>query len=854
MASIEIQKVNGSLILAGPTVDKIATEALGATSPDAFIIEVLSSDELSKIPLNQLHQATTTMNTTKIMGLGVGGDDSGVRFVVIIWATGQLFRKALGFPPKHFHILLSGRDDPRLDKGPASLLPGQFPQSPSSDLLDHLAFTVHSFGDYSRAKSYGSDLVSADPESHRGFLRLADASLALDEYKLAMLSFACVLERSNDTRVEEYCLKKLLECAQHTEWGSVMREAELPQIPDQLSVLLLAPWSASLRSRITELEFVPTLQLESRLPLYLPASRKPFKLPRWFRWLVPYHLAIMSTPKNEEDIAMLAGPHLGIRHVLTLTEEEPLPKKWFHGKPITNTFLPIPNFYPPSLEQMDLILSLFDDESKLPLLVHCGGGKGRAGTVAACYLAAYGFRRPSGAHQTQPAMSAPDAIASLRLLRPGSLETSRQEAFVSAWCSAIWKRQSVRIDLPVEPPSSPIEIEGVLELSNIDLLVLVGLPGSGKSWFSQALIARDPKAWRRISQDEAGSRASCESEIGLKGVEAKTLLDRCNAAATDRKGWLQLAANWATAPVCVWFDYDKALCESRAQMRAGHPTLPPGSRVRNAVTQMHDIFVRPTLQEGFKAVIHIKSFSAAEELVGRLSPPVGVCKFPRTTHLINLGAATADDEVLPSYAPSSNTAHVVITEKVDGANMGFWLDPSTKQLRIQNRSHFVNPMSHAQFKPLGKWIADHEAELVQLLNRDPHFASRYILYGEWLAATHSIAYARLPDRFLAFDFYDRSTGRWADRRTLEGLLSLTSIQMVPIIYQGPPVSETELKAMVQLPSRYYDGRVEGVYVKEESLDDAIVLRRGKVVRADFIAGNEHWTKGILRFNELALEG
>ncbi|KAJ7054034.1 ATP dependent DNA ligase [Mycena amicta] len=847
-----LQKLNEALVLAGQDVDQIAIQALGKTPSDkSFHIQVLSSHELKQIPPSRLDKTTAAVNTSKIIPLGVGGTTD-VRFVVIIWAAGQLFRKALGLPPKQFHILLSTQDDPQLDKGPDSLLPGQFPESPSIDLLDHLAFTLHSFGNFLQAKTYCVDLVNADQESHRGFLRLADASLALHEYKLAMLSFACALERCDDNRVEEYSVKKLLECAQHTEWGSVMQKTELTQIPDQLSSLILAPWSPALRTRISELEFVPTLQLEPRLPLYLPHPQTPFKLPRWFRWLVPYHLAIMSTPKNEEDIAALAGPHLGIRHVLTLTEEEPLPKKWFHGKPISNTFLPVRNFHPPSLEQMDLILSLFEDAAKLPLLVHCGGGKGRAGTVAACYLAAYGFRRPSGAHQTQPEMTAPDAISSLRLIRPGSLETSRQEAFVSAWCSAIWKRQAVRPDLPAEPPPSPIEIQGVLEPGSVDLLVLVGLPGSGKSWFSQALLARDPKGWRRISQDDAGSRASCEKEIGHRGAEGRSLLDRCNTAAVDRKAWLELAANWAVAPVCVWFDYDKTLCESRAQMRAGHPTLPPGSRVRNAVAQMHEMFVAPTLQEGFKAIVRIKSFSAATDLVGRLSPPVGVHKFPRTTHLINLGAATADDVVLPDYKPSVSATHVVITEKVDGANMGFWLDPVTRQLRVQNRSHFVTPASHAQFKALGKWIADHEDELVALLGRDPHFASRYILYGEWLAATHSIPYARLPDRFLAFDFYDRSTGLWADRRTMEGLLTQTTIHMVPVMYQGTPVSESELRRMVQLPSRFYEGRVEGVYVKEESLSEGVVLRRGKVVRADFIAGNEHWTKGTLRFNELIL--
>lgn len=36
--------------------------------------------------------------------------------------------------------------------------------------------------------------------------------------------------------------------------------------------------------------------------------------PHFFRWLIPYHIAIMSTPHREEDISALSAPHLGIRH------------------------------------------------------------------------------------------------------------------------------------------------------------------------------------------------------------------------------------------------------------------------------------------------------------------------------------------------------------------------------------------------------------------------------------------------------------------------------------------------------------------------------------------------------------
>ncbi|KAJ6541759.1 ATP dependent DNA ligase [Mycena capillaripes] len=846
MADICLQKTRGILGLVGPVVDDIARQALRSAPPDfhksrveSYHIALLTKYELASISPDHLAKAEA-VSTSNVMPVGLGGT-ANVFFVVIVWAAGQLFRKQAGLSPKQFHIALCAEDDDDLDKGVASLLPKQFPASPSADLLDHLAFTLHLSGLFKQAQSYCVDLIDFFPESHRGFLRLADAALSLHEYKLGMLAYGHAFDRSEDDRIHDYCLKKLLECAKHTEWGSVMQQNEINQVPTDI---LLAPCSPALRSRLSDLDFVPTLQLESRLPLYIPAKPIPFKLPRWFRWLIPFHLAIMSTPRHEEDIAALASPHLGIRHVLTLTEEEPLPKKWFHGKPITNTFLPVENYCPPSIEQMDLIMRLVDDETKLPLLVHCGGGKGRAGTVAACYLAAYGFHKPL-AQQDHPEMSAPDAIASLRLIRPGSLETSRQEAFVSKWCSVIWKRQSVYPDLPSEPPPCALEVKGVLDNKNSDLFVLVGLPGSGKSWFAQALRARDPTGWSRISQDESGSRTMCESEISH--AKGRVLLDRCNTAAVDRKVWLDLAGNWATSPVCIWFDYEKSLCESRAQMRAGHPTLPPGGRVRNAIEQMHKVFVEPTLKEGFKAIVHVKSFAAAEELVLRLSPPVGVYKFPRTPHLINLGAATADDVFADAAALMGQGGHVVITEKVDGANMGFWLD-ADRELRVQNRSHYVTPATHEQFKKLGLWIDDHRHELMRVLGRDAHFPSRYILYGEWLAVTHSIPYARLPDRFMAFDLYDRSTDSWADRGTLAALLVGTGIQMVPVLYEGLLPEEAELRSMVQLPSKFWDGRIEGIYVKFEK--DGQVVSRGKVVRADFIAGNEHWTKGNLRVNEL----
>ena len=70
------------------------------------------------------------------------------------------------------------------------------------------------------------------------------------------------------------------------------------------------------------------------------------------------------------------------------------------------------------------------------VLVHCGGGKGRAGTFAACCLAMWGAAPPPDLTAERPVLSAQEAVRIVRSLRPGSIETQEQEAFVQASCSS----------------------------------------------------------------------------------------------------------------------------------------------------------------------------------------------------------------------------------------------------------------------------------------------------------------------------------------------------------------------------------------------------------------------------------
>jgi atypical dual specificity phosphatase len=81
--------------------------------------------------------------------------------------------------------------------------------------------------------------------------------------------------------------------------------------------------------------------------------------------------------------------------------------------------IPVGGFQRPTLTQMGQFVHFCERQVSVGrgVAVHCLAGKGRTGTMLACFLVSRG-------------MAAEDAIAEVRRLRPGSLETRNQEAAV----------------------------------------------------------------------------------------------------------------------------------------------------------------------------------------------------------------------------------------------------------------------------------------------------------------------------------------------------------------------------------------------------------------------------------------
>lgn len=173
-------------------------------------------------------------------------------------------------------------------------------------------------------------------------------------------------------------------------------------------------------------------------------------LPRNFSFLWEREVAISSTPKTAEQIRALSE-HFRTSLVVTLTEEEPLPESWFKGVDCNNLFVPVPNYQAPTPEQMDRIVDRIEVAIRTgsSAVVHCGGGKGRAGTVAACLLLRFGslgIRASSGSSEIQTMEDMPTSFSSstatkhIRRIRPGSIETRAQESFIRYYANLLWKR------------------------------------------------------------------------------------------------------------------------------------------------------------------------------------------------------------------------------------------------------------------------------------------------------------------------------------------------------------------------------------------------------------------------------
>lgn len=115
----------------------------------------------------------------------------------------------------------------------------------------------------------------------------------------------------------------------------------------------------------------------------------------------------------------------GVELVISLTVHPlgPTLQKALRAMEIDYLHEPVRDFMPPSMGQMDEIYEAYSAVAERggAMLVHCGAGIGRTGTVLSCIIGA------------EERLSAREAMKRVREARPNAVETTAQRQFIADW-------------------------------------------------------------------------------------------------------------------------------------------------------------------------------------------------------------------------------------------------------------------------------------------------------------------------------------------------------------------------------------------------------------------------------------
>lgn len=254
---------------------------------------------------------------------------------------------------------------------------------------------------------------------------------------------------------------------------------------------------------------------------------------------------------------------------------------------------------------------------------------------------------------------------------------------------------------------------------------------------------------------------------------------------------------------------------------------------------------------------------------------VQIIKYPRTQHIEGSRKQVGDENL--DAVPFAEIANrfIVVEEKMDGANSAISFGEDG-QLRLQSRGHYLTGGPRERHFNLFKtWAYTHLLALRAVLG------SRYIMYGEWVYAKHTIFYTDLNHYFLEFDIYDKEKKIFLStehRRTFWERLPF--VQPVKVLFEG------KLQCLEQLTDLVTDSHfiraghldilrqhceqrnlrveqvlsetdnstlMEGLYIKVE--ENGIVTERYKWVRYDFfqtaLQSGSHWHDRPIIPNQLA---
>lgn len=240
-----------------------------------------------------------------------------------------------------------------------------------------------------------------------------------------------------------------------------------------------------------------------------------------------------------------------------------------------------------------------------------------------------------------------------------------------------------------------------------------------------------------------------------------------------------------------------------------------------------------------------------------------IYKYPRTHHIQGSRLQPGDEDLHSVPFSTIKNQYIVVEEKVDGANAAISFN-SNGEIRLQSRGHYLTGGAREKhFNLFKQWANTYGAAFWQVLG------SRFILFGEWLYAKHTVFYDALPHYFLEYDVLDLEKQVFLSTNSRQQLLAGLPLVSVPILFSGRLQSYQQLLGFIgkshyqttthlerfrqicqekgldverSLKQTDQSPLMEGLYIKVEP--DDTVTARYKYVRSDFLAtilqSDGHW--------------
>ncbi|KAF8474989.1 polynucleotide kinase 3 phosphatase-domain-containing protein [Kalaharituber pfeilii] len=146
------------------------------------------------------------------------------------------------------------------------------------------------------------------------------------------------------------------------------------------------------------------------------------------------------------------------------------------------------------------------------------------------------------------------------------------------------------------------------KLNDVELVVLVGSPGAGKSSFAKRYLC--PLGYERVNQDTSKSRDKC-MKVATEFLEGKksVVIDNTNADVETRKLWIGLAKKLSIPIRCIHLTTPLHVCQHNDAVQAfgGDIVNPEQQKAlpKIAFSGYKSRFVEPQLDEGFVDITKI---------------------------------------------------------------------------------------------------------------------------------------------------------------------------------------------------------------------------------------------------------